>query len=474
MISLDKIAIETMIEKGFIPSFPPEVLSGLSQIKNAALPRKTPLLRDLRDWPWISIDNDDTKDIDQLTFAKGNTFYCAIADVDAIVKKDSPIDRQAGWNTTSVYTPSLVFPMLPLELSNDLTSLNQNANRCAIVIEMEIGNSGEFTLVDIYPAWVRNQGKLTYNEVGAFLETKKSTAKIANHQNQLLLQDEIARKIQIFREEQGALEFGEIQVRPIIESGVPIRIEEARHNLAHKLIENFMIAANVCVTHYLNKNNKATLRRVVRTPKRWDRIVALSRNLGTRLPSQPDGKSLRSFLLQQQKRNPSTFPDLSLAVIKLLGRGEYVLGNPNQAHLEHFDLAEMEYAHTTAPNRRYPDLVMQRLLKDSLYLEPPAYTNKELAAIAAHCTKKEADAAKVERRMIKCAAAMVMKKDIGKTFKAMVTGASSSGTWVRITNPPIEGKLTQGFEGLDVGHYTHVKLVHVDIYHGHIDFHRVF
>lgn len=473
MKTLDQIAKEAMIEKGFYPTFSNEVLLELDQIKNAAWPSKTHLFQDLRDWRWISIDNEDSNDLDQLTFAKDTTFYVAIADVDALVKKEQPIDQHASHNTTSIYTPALVFPMLPLELSTDLTSLKKDADRCAIVIEMEIDGSGQFNLKDIFPSFVRNHGKLNYNEVGDFLEKNEVTPKIADHQKQLTLQHEIANKILHYRESKGALKFSDTEVRPIIENGIAIQLVETRPNLAHKLIENFMIAANVCTTHYMDQKNQPTLRRVVRTPKRWDRIVELAKSLGEQLPNEPDPRSLRKFLLQQQKKDPTSFSSLSLAVIKLLGKGEYVLGMPHQDHLEHFDLAEIEYAHTTAPNRRFPDLVMQRLLKSSLYREASPYRNHELSGIAEHCTAKESDAAKLERRLFKCSAAMVLKKDLGKTFEAMITGASPKGTWVKISNPPIEGKLVEGSFGLDVGHHIHVKLVHVDVYNGHIDFHRV-
>jgi len=446
------------------------VLHELRHITDPAEPRKASFFRDLRNRLWISIDNDDSHDLDQLTFAENNKIYVAISDVDAIVKKGSCIDRQAGSNTTSVYTPGRIFPMLPLGLSTDLTSLNENTDRCAIVVEMEIRNDGQFDLSDIYPAWVRNHGKLTYKGVGSCLEQGDCPSDISAFREQFELQDAIAQRIQHFRDEKGALHFAEREAIPILENEAVVRLEEKRLNRAHKLIENYMIAANVGVTWYLSQQNKPCLRRVVRTPKRWDRIVALAKDLGTDLPSSPDPKALRSFLLQQEQADPSRFADLSLVVIKLLGRGEYILGLPGQQNLIHFDLAEMEYSHTTAPNRRYPDLVMQRILKACLYSDVSPYSNKELISIAAHCTLKEVDAMKVERRLLKCAAAMVMKKEIGHTFKAMVTGASPKGTWVRIFDHPIEGKLVQGYQGLDVGEYVHVKLVHTDIVNGYIDF----
>ncbi len=459
-----------MTEWGFLPGFSQEILDELSTFRQCASPRPAAIVQDMRAQAWISIDNDDSRDLDQLTFAQADRLFVAIADVDALVKKGSPIDQHAHHNTTSVYTPTRIFPMLPLKLSNDLTSLNQGADRGALVVEMRVGEGGEFELARVFPAWVQNRGKLTYNEVGAYLESKIDSPHLLPFKAQLDLQDDMAVRIQKARDRQGALHFAERELQPVFEKGVIVDLKERKMNRAHRLIENGMIAANVSVTHYLGQMKRPSLRRIVRTPKRWDRIVELARGLGRKLPEMPDARALRAFLIEEQQRAPDTFADLSLAMIKLIGRGEYVLGLPGQKDLIHFDLAEIEYAHTTAPNRRYPDLVMQRLLKGSLYGDPPLYSNEELASIAAHCTLKENDAAKVERRLFKCAAAMVMQKEIGHTFKAMVTGASDKGTWVRLSKPPIEGKLVRGFKGLDVGDYVEVKLIHVDIPRGYIDF----
>jgi len=480
MITLAEIAHRAMIEKGFIPDFPKRVLDELTAIHAPSKPQNE--VRDLRHLLWVSIDNDDSFDLDQLTYAEKlrsgmSKIYVAVADVDGIVKKGSAVDNQAEHNTTSVYTPGKVFPMLPLKLSNDLTSLNENTDRCANVVELDISKDGDFELADVYPALVRNHGKLTYNGVGTCLETQicllHPIPSIPGLRKQLEIQDEIAQRIENFRNRQGALHFAEIELQPIVINGVAVGLEERISNRAHKLIENYMIAANVGVTRYLNKKNYPTLRRVVKTPKRWGRIVELAKDLGDELPSKPDVKALRAFLLKQERASPLQFPDLSLAIIKLIGRGEYVLGHPKEKHLGHFDLAELEYAHTTAPNRRFPDVVMQRIVKSSFQGKPSPYTDNELAEIAAHCTQKEDDATKVERRMVKCAAAMVLLKQIGHVFKAMVTGAGAKGTWVRLLDPPIEGKLVRGFENADVGDYLKVKLVHVDVVNGHIDFNRM-
>lgn len=473
-ISLEKIAHDAMIEKGFIPDFSQKIEQELATLNSPASPHDK--IRDMRALLWISIDNEDSKDLDQLTYAEKDRIYVAIADVDAIVKKGSAIDARASHNTTSVYTPGKVFPMLPLKLSNDLTSLNEKTDRCAIVVEVKVQEDGHFDLVDVYHAWVHNHVKLNYPCVGAWLEQKPCNSlmpKIAGLDEQLILQDKIAQKIREHRATQGALEFGVIELQAVMVEGEPVSIERRQVNRAHSLIENYMIAANVAATRYLKDRKLPTIRRVVKTPKRWDRIMQLALDAGEKLPSKPDPKALRTFLLKQQKEFPQNFPDLSLAIIKLLGRGEYVLGLPGQPSLGHFDLAEQEYCHATAPNRRFPDLMMQRLLKSSLFKTAPLYRNDELNTLAIHCTQKEDDADKVQRRLIKCAAAVVMQQDVGKTFEAMVTGAAPKGTWVRLMDPPIEGKLVKNFEGVDVGDYVRVKLLKVDVLKGHIDFEKL-
>ena len=479
IISLADIAHQAMIERGFKPDFPSNVLQEVAAIPVPAAPHSKPDLRDMRGLLWISIDNDDSRDLDQLTFAEVtdtgiNKIYVAVADVDALVHNRSFIDQYARFNTTSVYTPTKVFPMLPERLSTDLTSLIENADRFAIVVEMEITKEGEFKLLDIYPAWVINKAKLTYNGVAPFLEHKvplnHPSKNIGEIQEQLKLQDLIARHIKEYRFRQGALTLASSDIQPIIENGIPVGLKKSVHNRANALIENFMIAANACVTRYLDKLQLPTLRRVVREPKRWDKIIDLANKYGSELPPQPDAKALRDFLIERHKADPLQFPDLSIAVIKLIGRGEYVVGLPGKPAPGHFDLALVEYAHTTAPNRRFPDLVMQRLLKSHFNETPSPYTNEELALIADHCTQKEDDASKVERRVRKSAAAMVIQPQLGRSFAAMVTGASDKGTYVRLLAMPIEGRLTEGEHRYDVGDHLTVKLTHVDILKGFIDF----
>lgn len=481
-VTLAEVATQAMIERDFIIDFPPAVEKEIATIITPANIKTSSSFRDLRDRLWISIDNDDSKDLDQLTFAERlpsgtNKIFVAIADVDALVKKGSAIDLAAFHNTTSVYTPEKVFPMLPLKLSTNLTSLNENEDRCAVVVEMEIFGDGEYKLIDIYPSLVRNHAKLAYNNIADWLTGKaslpESVSQIKELPAQIKLQDQIAQKIKEFRFREGALNFSTIELQLYFVNGVPTGLEQIIHNRANSLIENYMIAANVCVTRYMIEHKIPTLRRVVRVPTRWERIVALASDLKEILPPEPDSKALRDFLQKQRQINPLNFPDLSLAIIKLIGRGEYVAGFPGEPAPGHFDLALNEYAHTTAPNRRYPDLIMQRLLKSYFYHEAIPYTNDELVSIAEQCTQKEDDATKVERRVMKSAAALILADLIGHQFPAIVTGANEKGTWVRLLDPPVEGKLVQGFENVDVGDHISVKLIHVDIRKGFIDFARI-
>lgn len=462
-----------MASRDLFSQFTVEEMNEVAALQAAANPRETASFRDMRDRDWISIDNEDSLDLDQLTYAEKSgpidRIFVAVSDVDALVKKGSAIDRYASHNTTSVYTPAKVFPMLPPQLSNDLTSLRENEDRSAIVTELTVDPNGQYELVDVYPAWVKNQAKLAYPSVGEWLSSHVYPVSL-ELQKQIELQDQIAEKIERFRTEQGALGFATLELKPVIVEGTVVRLERQEINPAHKVIENFMIAANVCMTRFLMEWNLPVMRRIVRVPKRWSRIVELARNLGDQLPNHPNVKALRDFLMKQNRLDPESFFDLSISVIKLLGRGEYTLGAPGDASLGHFDLALRDYAHTTAPNRRFPDLVMQRILKSHVYGESVPYRRSELIQLASHCTKKEDDAMKVERRLNKCAAAILLVKQIGHVFPAIVTGASPKGTWVRVVDPPIEGKLVKGFKGLDVHDRLQVKLIHVDVHNGHIDF----
>jgi exoribonuclease-2 len=398
----------------------------------------------------------------------------AIADVDALVKKDSAIDGHAWTNTTSVYTPAEVFPMLPERLSTDLTSLGEGQERLAIVVEMVVAANGTVPVSDIYRAVVLNRAKLAYNALAAWVEggtpPPPKLAAVPGMDEQIRIQDRAAQALKRVRHAHGALHLETLEARAVFDDGVLADLVPDEKNRAKELIEDFMIAANGVTAEYLDRKGLPSLRRVLRTPKRWDRIVALAAESGERLPLTPDAAALDAFLTKRRQVDPIRFPDLSLAIVKLLGRGEYALEVPGQPSEGHFGLAVKNYTHSTAPNRRFPDLVAQRLLKAALTGQPSPYTTDELETLARHCTEQEDNAAKVERRVAKSAAALLLASRIGARFDAIVTGASDKGTWVRISGPTTEGRVIRRFEGLDVGDRVRVQLVHTDVTRGFIDF----
>lgn len=476
-ITLKEIAFQVMTDKGFLPEFPSEVIEQVNALTGTGSPPEH--ARDVTQLCWISIDNDDSLDLDQLTYCESTTqgadrIYIAVADVNGLVEKDSPVDLYAGHNTTSVYTPSAIFPMLPPRLSTDLTSLNEGEIRSAIVIEVNVAVDGKFEMNDVYQAIVKNKAKLAYNAVSAWLDgkapepAKKEVSE--DVKEQLKRQDAIASRIKEYRDSLGALSFKTTEVVPVISDGIPVKLEELEVNRGRLLIENFMISANVAMTTYMSSQNIPVIRRIVRTPKRWARIVELAREYGVELPEEPDGKALQDFLAASRKADPERFPDLSLAIIKLIGRGEYIVSLPGEPSIGHFDLALTIYSHTTAPNRRYPDLIMQRLLKSHFNGVDSPYTGGDLKTLTEYCTTKENDASKVERRVLKSAAAMVLQDQIGRSFRGLITGINENGTWVRLLKPPVEGKLAQGGGTVDVGDHVNVKLIHVDVPNGFIDF----
>lgn len=478
---LSILARRSMLQNNLIPDFPPEVVKELQSINTPALLSPSEKIKDLRGKLWFSIDNDDSLDLDQLTFAEKispteSKIYIAIADVDALVKKGMAIDIHAEKNTTSIYTPSKVFPMLPEKLSTNLTSLNENEDRLVVIAEVLINKNGWFDTFEVYPAFVRNYAKLTYNNIGAWLENHlpipEKVVALKGLDEQIILQDRIAQQIKEYRQHRGALSFETMEPQPVIVHNEIVDLKEIEKNRARDLIENFMITANAAITLYLIKHKFPTFRRIVRIPKRWERIVELAKPFGENLPINPDSKALEAFLLKRRQADPSTFPDLSLAIIKLLGRGEYLVEHPGEPPVGHFALALSEYSHATAPNRRYPDLVIQRLLKALFTGKEPPYSYPELEAIARNCTDQETAAEKVKRSLIKSAAGMILSSHLNEVYDAMVTGAGPKGTWVRIYHPTVEGRLIQGFEGLDVGDRIKAKLVHVDIDRGYIDFIR--
>lgn len=478
---LQAIAHRVMLERGLQPDFPPQAIAEVDRLQSPAS-AEDKLTRDLTGLLWASIDNDDSLDLDQLTVAESTTggqtkILVAIADVDALAKNGSALDQHARYNTTSVYTAAEIFSMLPEKLSTDLTSLKYGEPRLSIVVEIVVGVDGSVQTSDIYPAIVLNKAKLAYNSVAAWLEgtgaIPPAISAVAGLADNLRLQDTVAQKMKNLRHAHGALSLETIEARPVFDGDELRDITTEEKNQAKDIIEDFMIAANGVTARYLASKNLPSIRRVVRTPKRWDRIVEIAGEHGFRLPEVPDSIALENFLTKQKTADPLHFPDLSLSVIKLLGAGEYVAELPGEQAPGHFGLAVKDYSHSTAPNRRYTDLITQRLLKAAIHGTVPAYGIDELQLLAKHCTEEEDAANKVERQVAKSAAALLFENRIGDQFEAIVTGASFKGTWIRLTNMPVEGMLVQGFEGVDVGDRLHVQLLSVDVDQGFIDFKRV-
>jgi VacB/RNase II family 3'-5' exoribonuclease len=479
---LQSIAQRAMERRGLLPDFSAAVLAELDRIQAPAAvdggaAGEGSGIRDLTTLPWASIDNDDSRDLDQLTVAEalprdGVKILVAVADVDALVRSGSAIDEHARHNTTSVYTAARIFPMLPEKLSTDLTSLNLGEERLAVVVEMLIDANGSLQGSDIYRARVRNHAKLAYNGVAAWLEgtgaLPDGIASVRGLAENLRVQDRIAQSLKGLRHLHGALET--IEAKPVFDGDRVHDLELDQKNRAKEVIEDFMIAANGVTARYLEARKIPSIRRVVRTPKRWDRLVALARERGFTLPDNPDSAALDAFLVKEKTADPLRFPDLSLVVIKLLGAGEYVAELPEDAAPGHFGLAVKDYAHSTAPNRRYADLITQRLLKAAIAGEAAPYSYADLDMLARHLTEEEDAANKVERQVGKSAAALLLESRIGEQFDAIVTGASDKGTWARLLAVPVEGSVVRGFEGVDVGDRIRVRLIAVDVERGYIDF----
>ena len=474
---LKGVARRAMSERGLAPDFSPGALKQATAISAPAA--ADPKIRDLRALLWASIDNDDSRDLDQLSVAEplpgGKVkILVAIADVDAVVRKGTPIDEHASGNTTSVYTVPQIFPMLPEKLSTDLTSLGEGQDRIAFVIEMTINVDGSLSGSDVYRAQVRNQAKLAYSGVGAWLEGRGAAparvVAVTGMDQQLRIQDRVAQALKAVRHTRGALTLETIEARPVFDGDALRDLRPDEKNRAQALIEDFMIAANGVTARYLASKGVPSLRRVLRTPEKWQLIVALAADLSETLPPAPSALALNAFLDKRRQVDPDRFADLSLSVIKLLGRGEYMLDEPGQAIEGHFGLAVSDYTHSTAPNRRFPDLLTQRLLKSALLGMACEYSTDELQSLAAHCTLQEDNAAKVERQVAKSAAAMLLASHIGQTFDSIVTGAADKGTWVRISSPTAEGRVVKGFAGLNVGDHARVKLLRTDVARGFIDF----
>jgi exoribonuclease-2 len=477
---LAAIAHQAMLDRGLQPDFPADALRQLDGIHRSARASANDL-RDLRSLLWCSIDNDHSKDLDQLTVgerlpAGSVKVLIAIADVDALVKPQTPLDLHAQVNTTSVYTAATIFPMLPEKLSTDLTSLGEGEDRLALVIEMTVAADGCVQASDVYRAVVQNKAKLAYRSVAAWLDghdrMPDRVARVHGMDEQLRMQDRIAQMMRSVRYLHGALELESIEPEPIMSDGQVTSLRLARKNRAQDLIEDFMIAANSASARFLEARGVPALRRVVREPQHWERIRKVAEDLGDTLPASPDSKALGAFLARRRQADALRFPDLSLTIVKLMGPGQYVLELPGQPAPGHFGLAVDVYNHSTAPNRRFPDLITQRLLKATLVGASSPYTAEQLASLAAHCTAREDAAKKVERQVRKSAAAQLLSRHLGQTYDALVTGAADKGTWVRVLNPPVEGKLVRGQDGLSVGDRVRVQLVSLSVERGFIDFVR--
>lgn len=467
-----------MAEHGLLPDFSRAAVAQTSAAVETDVDRISNV-RDLRDRLWASIDNDDSRDLDQLSVAEplgdGRVkVLVAIADVDSLVPSSSPVDDHARTNTTSVYTSGSVFPMLPERFSTDLTSLAEDRDRLALVVEMTIDPDGGARESTVSRAVVRNRAKLAYDALAAWLDgsgpVPARVAATPGLEEQLRLQDRVAQSMKGLRHRHGALSFETLETHPVFEGDLIADVQAGEKNRAKELIEDFMVAANGATARFLEARGFSSLRRVLRAPERWTRIMGLAETYGVRLPSEPSAPALEAFLDGRRSADPARFPDVSLSVVKLLGSGEYAVERAGQQHAGHFGLAVGDYTHSTAPNRRYPDLLTQRLLKAALEDRPAPYADDELARLAAHCTTQEDNAAKVERRVRKSAAALLLAPRIGDHFDAIVTGALQKGTWVRTLRPPVEGRVVQGFSGMDVGDRVRVELVGTDVERGYIDF----
>lgn len=465
-----------MLDNGFIPDIPPDVTA---EVARAVAPDGAvgAGVQDLRGLPWSSIDNDTSRDLDQLEVAEklpdGTVrVRVAIADVDATVQRGSATDRFAAGNATSVYTGIETYPMLPERLSTDLTSLGPNADRASIVIEFIVASDGSVKSHDVYMARVTNHAQLAYENVGAWLDGTAHLPESGTQviQDQLHLQDAVAQTLREARERNGALDMDTIEARSVVRPDQTVDIELVQKTRASQLIEDFMIAANVAMAQFLDEHQSPTIRRVVRSPDRWNRIVDLAARLGTTLPAEADSAALSAFLVARRKADPDHFADLSLAIVKLIGPGEYAAHAPGQPDIGHFALATHDYTHSTAPNRRFADLATQRLLKAVLAGKPSPYSADELTTVAARCTDRESAARKVERQVRKEAAAVSMAGRVGESFDAIVTGVNPNGTYVRVIHPPIEGRVMRGEHGLDVGDKIRVQLISTDPKRGFIDF----
>ncbi|MEP6637063.1 MAG: ribonuclease R family protein [Acidobacteriota bacterium] len=483
--SLDLFAIahQTMIDAGFVPDLPASVTEEIQSIVGRLTATASDSsVRDVRPLPWSSIDDRRSRDLDQVEYAEtlsnGDTrLLVGIADVDAFVPKGSAIDKHAVENCTSVYSGVKTFPMLPEQLSTDLTSLNPNQDRLAVVTEMVLSPDGQVKSTDVYRAVLQSRAKLAYEDVGSWLDGKTAAPEavkaVSGLEQQIRLQFESAKDLGEIRKQNGAIELGTIQATPVVNDlGKVIELAVVEQDSARDVIANFMIAANVAMAEFLETKSGPSLRRIVRTPEHWPRIVEIAAELGETLPANPDSRALADFLARRKVADPIHFPDLSLAVVKSLGPGEYTVQAPGTESEGHFGLAVQDYTHSTAPNRRYADLVTQRLVKAAIAKQPPPYTEEELRQIAERCTEREDAARKVERKMRKVAAAILLKDKVGERFEAIVTGVTPKGTFARVLSPPVDGRVMQGEQKMQIGQKVSVRLLSTDPERGFIDFAR--
>ena len=468
------------MEAGFQPDFPPELVRDAQASKPAIV--SGPAVRDLRALLWSSIDNDSSRDLDQVEFVEqlpdgGVRLLVGIADVDSLVSTGSAVDTHAAAEATSVYTGVATFPMLPVELSTDRTSLLAAQDRCSIIIELRVLASGEVTGHDAYLALLNNKAKLAYSSTGAWLEGRgpmpPAVAAVPGMEAQLRLQLQTSAKLMDIRKRHGSLTFGSVEATPVLQNGEVKELAVSQRTVADEIIENFMVAANVAMAEYLKGKGSLSIRRVVKVPKRWDGIQIIAAKFGVKLPAVPDPRALAAFLEQRKAADPAHFQDLSLSVVKLLGPGEYIVEHPGTEQEGHFGLGEHDYTHSTAPNRRYADLVTQRLLKAANTGIAGPYSETELSAMAAHCTDRENAARKVERLMRKIVAASLLEHRVGEVFDGIITGAAPKGTYVRLLKFPAEGMVVRGAQGVHVGDHVQVRLASVDVANGFIDFEKV-
>ena len=477
---LQRVAHRALHDRGLLDAFDVSALNQLDGILGPSEENGADI-RDLRGLPWCSIDNDESKDLDQLSAAldlgDGSVrVFVAIADVDTLVDKGTPIDGHAAQNTASVYVAGHVYPMLPEKLSTDLTSLGQGVDRISLIVEYVVREEGSLAESEISRAVVRNHAKLTYNAVADWLDGRgtlpEAAAAVQGMDAQLRLQDAIACRLREMRHQKGALDFASLEARPVFKDDAVVGMHAEKPNRAKRLIEEFMIAGNGVAARFLEAKGRPSLRRVVRSPERWAKIVDVAAGYGESLPGQASARALESFLAKRRAVDPLRFPDLSLVIVKLMGAGEYVAELPGDSHAGHFGLSVKDYTHATAPNRRFSDLVTQRLLKAALGDQPSPYGIAELTLIARHCTNQEGNIAKVERQVHKSAAVLLLEKHVGESFDGLVTGAAEKGTWVRIIDPPAEGRMVQGMHGLHVGDKVRATLVATDFERGFLDFVR--